>query len=66
MDFTHPAGRLHLSQATLHPLVLEYYQGMWHLIINVYALKFKHTQLTSICLFQHDLCQQQAGACGEK
>ncbi len=32
MDFTHPAGRLHLSQASVHTPVLEYYQGMWHFI----------------------------------
>lgn len=60
MDFTYPAGQLHLSQATLHPLVLEYHQGMWHLT------KYKYTQLfASICRFSRDLCQQQASACGE-
>lgn len=31
LDFTHPAGQLHLTQAPVHPLFLEYYQGMWHI-----------------------------------
>lgn len=35
MDFTYPAGRLHPSKATLHPLVLEYHQGMFHLTRNI-------------------------------
>lgn len=29
LDFTHPARQLHLTQALVHPVFLEYYQGMW-------------------------------------
>lgn len=47
MDFTNPAGRLHLSQATLHPLVLEYFQGMLHLHTkNIYVCTFKFSTCT--------------------
>lgn len=50
MDFTNPAGRLHLSQAALHPPVLEYHQGMWHLVIDTFR---------TFVFFQHDSCQKQ-------
>ena len=49
MDFTHPAGRLHLSQAPLHSLVLEYYQGMWHLIRNAHT--HTHTSQSNTCTY---------------
>lgn len=68
MDFTNPAGRLHLSQATLHPLVLEYFQGMLHLHTkNIYCalLNSAHARVvwekkqTSSCLLSAGLNQRQ-------
>lgn len=38
MDVTHPARWLHLGSAPVHPVVLEYHQGMWHIHFGVHSL----------------------------
>lgn len=38
MDVTHPARWLHLGSAPVHPVVLEYHQGMWHIHFDVHSL----------------------------
>lgn len=37
MDVTHPARWLHLGSTPVHPVVLEYHQGMWHIHFGVHT-----------------------------
>lgn len=56
MDFTHPAGWLHLTQAPVHPLILEYNQGMWRFISSVYTLNPAHSHYRFGRKAKNDLC----------
>lgn len=75
MDFTHPAARLHLSEASLHHHNLEYLQGMRFILTFFCYIQHVYlgAKINKHLSLHHYLCQQQSSVfsiivihCGEE